>query len=248
MRQVVLDTETTGLELGLGHRVIEIGCVELVNRREARHFHKYLCPDREIDDGALQVHGITREFLASQPRFAEIVEELLAFIDGAELVIHNAEFDVAFLDMELKRLPGASRAIADVCQVCDTLLLARQMHPGQRNSLDALCRRYSIDNSHRELHGALLDARILANVYLAMTGGQGALTLGGTEATPGLTAVAAAARIPRPSVPLLVVRASLAEIEAHERVLKAIDKASGGQTLWRAPVAVANPAAIPATA
>jgi DNA polymerase-3 subunit epsilon len=238
MRQVVLDTETTGLELGLGHRVIEIGCVELINRRETRHLHKYVCPDRDIDDGALEVHGITREFLSSQPRFAEIVDELLAFIEGAELIIHNAEFDVAFLDMELKRLPGPARAIADVCKVCDTLVLARQMHPGQRNSLDALCRRYSVDNSHRELHGALLDARILANVYLAMTGGQGALTLDGTEATPGLTAVAAAARIPRPSVPLLVVRASMAEMEAHERVLNAIDKASNGQTVWRLPAPV----------
>src|SRR5215469_13113931 len=157
MRQIVLDTETTGLEPELNHRIIEIGCVELHNRRPTgRTFHRYLNPEREVDDGALAVHGISRAELDGQPRFAEIAEELLAFLEGAELVIHNAAFDVAFLDAELARLPGVSRQVASVCQVLDTLSLARELHPGQRNSLDALCKRYEVDNSRRELHGALL--------------------------------------------------------------------------------------------
>src|SRR5579871_1512824 len=178
MRQIVLDTETTGLEPELGHRIIEIGCVELVNRRATgRTFHRYLNPEREIDDGALAVHGISRTDLDGQPRFAEVREELLAFIAEAELIVHNAAFDVAFLDAELGRVAGEVRRIGALCQVLDTLALAREMHPGQRNSLDALARRYEVDNSHRDLHGALLDARLLADVYLAMTGGQSALAL-----------------------------------------------------------------------
>src|SRR5512135_1192397 len=178
MRQIILDTETTGLEPELGHRIIEIGCIEVVNRRRTgRVFHRYLRPDREIDPGALQVHGITAEFLARQPRFEEVAAEWVEFVRGAELVIHNAPFDVAFLDAELGRLPEPPGKVGDLCQVLDTLALARQMHPGQRNGLDALCKRYSVDNSHRDLHGALLDADLLLEVYLAMTGGQGALTL-----------------------------------------------------------------------
>ena len=233
MRQIVLDTETTGLELEQGHRVIEIGCVELVNRRDTgRHFHRYVCPDREIDDAALKVHGIRREFLLSQPRFHEIAQELLAFIDGAELIIHNAAFDVAFLDMELKRLQGETRCVTSLCRVIDTLVVARQMHPGQRNSLDALCRRYGIDNAHRDLHGALLDAKILSNVYLAMTGGQGALTLGNAAAA-GLMAQDSPIRAVRPAIALLVIRPSDEEVAAHERVLAAIDRASGGHRLWQ---------------
>jgi DNA polymerase-3 subunit epsilon len=229
---VVLDTETTGLEPEQGHRIIEIGCIELVNRRKTgRIFHRYLRPDREVDWGALQVHGITNEFLAEQPRFADIVDELLAFIAGAELIIHNADFDLAFLDAELRRLPGPVRQIRELCAVLDTLLLARQMHPGQRNSLDALCKRYGVDNSHRELHGALLDAQILADVYLAMTGGQATLTLGDT--TVALHEDAAVARARRPAGKLVIVRASAAELQAHERALVNIDKASGGTTIWR---------------
>src|SRR5512138_1712635 len=182
MRQIVFDTETTGLEPELGHRIIEIGAIELVNRRRTgRQFHRYLCPDREIDSGAAQVHGLTNEFLRGQPRFGEIAQELREFLSGAELIIHNAAFDVAFLDAEFARLEtvGAEPIprTRDVCAVLDTLPMARQMHPGQRNSLDALCKRYSVDNSHRDLHGALLDADLLLEVYLAMTGGQGALTL-----------------------------------------------------------------------
>jgi DNA polymerase-3 subunit epsilon len=236
MRQIVLDTETTGLEPELGHRIIEIGCVELVNRRATgRTFHRYLNPEREVDDAALAVHGISRTDLDGQPRFAEIHEELLAFLVDAELVIHNAEFDVTFLDAELARVPGEIRRIASLSRVLDTLALAREMHPGQRNSLDALAKRYEIDNSHRELHGALLDARILADVYLAMTGGQGALAL--TEAVGAMRAAEGArpARIlVRTGITLLVVPATDEETHAHESMLALIARASGGRCLWPA--------------
>ena len=232
MRQVVLDTETTGLEPELGHRIIEVGCIEVVNRRRTgRLFHRYLWPDREIDPGALQVHGLTEEFLKGQPRFAEIAGELLEFIRGAELIIHNAPFDVAFLDAELALLPEPRVTIADQSHVLDTLQMARQMHPGQRNSLDALCKRYSVDNSQRELHGALLDADLLLEVYLAMTGGQGALTLGDGE--PSEAKRAKARRAKRPRGELVVRKASPEEEAAHELRLAALDKASGGKTLWR---------------
>jgi DNA polymerase III subunit epsilon len=233
MRQVVLDTETTGLEPEQGHRIIEIGCVELVNRRKTgRTFHRYLRPDRAIDRAAQHVHGITDEFLLQQPRFADVVEELLEFLSGAELVIHNAAFDLAFLDAELKRVPGPPRQMRQLCGVIDTLPLARQMHPGQRNSLDALCKRYDVDNSHRELHGALLDAQILLDVYLAMTGGQTALVLGEvTEIHVNVSYEPTAAA--RPRGVLRVVRASDDELAAHERILAAIDKISGGKTVWR---------------
>jgi DNA polymerase-3 subunit epsilon len=178
MRQIVLDTETTGLEPAQGHRVIEIGCVELVNRRPTQNrFHRYINPEREVDRGALEVHGIENEFLATQPKFAEVAREFIDFVRGAELVIHNADFDVEFLNHELKRLPDLPVEIRDCCGVLDTLALARRLHPGQRNSLDALAKRYSVDNSKRELHGALLDAQILAEIYLAMTGGQVSLSL-----------------------------------------------------------------------
>jgi DNA polymerase-3 subunit epsilon len=233
MRQVVLDTETTGLEPELGHRVIEIGCVELINRRKTgRRFHRYLRPDRLIDRAAQHVHGITDEFLAQQPRFAEIVDELLEFVSGAELVIHNAAFDIAFLDHELGRLPGPVRRMSDLCTVIDTLPLARQMHPGQRNSLDALCKRYDVDNSHRELHGALLDAQILLDVYLAMTGGQTALVLG-EIAEIHVSVSHEPATAARPRGVLRVVRANDDELAAHERILGVIDKISGNKTVWR---------------
>lgn len=234
MRQVVFDTETTGLEPEQGHRIIEIGCVELVNRRKSgRTFHRYLRPDREVDRGALQVHGLTNEFLAQQPRFADVVDELLEFISGAELIIHNAAFDVAFLDAELKRLPGPLRQTRNFCTVIDTLPMARQIHPGQRNSLDALCKRYGIDNSHRELHGALLDAQILLDVYLAMTGGQTALVLGETTDSASADVFEPVAAVIRPRGLLKVLRATEEELAAHERMLTAIDKSSGGKTLWK---------------
>lgn len=232
MRQVILDTETTGLEPELGHRIIEIGCIEVVNRRRTgRVFQRYLCPDRAIDPGALQVHGLTAEFLAGQPRFADIATEWLEFVRGAELVIHNAPFDVAFLDAELARLPQPPGPVAEHCQVLDTLALARRMHPGQRNGLDALCKRYSVDNSHRDLHGALLDADLLLEVYLAMTGGQGALTL--DEGAASTEARQASRKAKRPRGTLVVVRPSEAELQAHEQRLAALDKASGGRTVWR---------------
>ena len=232
MRQIVLDTETTGHEPELGHRIIEIGCVEVVNRRRTgRVFHRYLCPDREIDSGALQVHGITAEFLKGQPRFVDVSAEWLEFVQGAELVIHNAPFDVAFLDAELARLPQPPGRVTDHCQVLDTLLLARQLHPGQRNGLDALCKRYSVDNSHRDLHGALLDADLLLEVYLAMTGGQGALTL--DETADVRQARSRVRRARRPRGELVVRRASDAELRDHEARLVALDATSGGATLWR---------------
>jgi len=232
VRQIILDTETTGLEPELGHRIIEIGCIEVVNRRRTgRVFHRYLRPDRDIDPGALQVHGITPEFLQDQPRFAEVAAEWLEFVREAELVIHNAPFDVAFLDAELARLPDPPGRVGDLCPVLDTLALARQLHPGQRNGLDALCKRYSVDNSQRDLHGALLDADLLLEVYLAMTGGQGALTL--DESAQDVASNAPTRRARRPRGALLVVRAATQELEAHERRLEALDKASGGRTVWR---------------
>jgi DNA polymerase-3 subunit epsilon len=245
MRQVVLDTETTGLEPELDHRVIEIGCVELINRRPSgRTFHRYLNPERDVEDGALAVHGISRGDLDGQPRFAEVAEELLTFLSGAELIIHNAAFDVAFLDAELARLPGETRRLAALGQILDTLALARELHPGQRNSLDALCKRYDIDNSERELHGALLDARLLADVYLAMSGGQGALALTETEVAAHTLAGARPAGAPlRRPVPLPVPAATAEELAAHEVMLAVITRASGGRCLWAANAPYAAPAA-----
>jgi len=233
MRQIVLDTETTGLEVTQGHRVIEIGCVELNDRRPSgRTFHRYVCPDREVAPGALSVHGITNEFLSGQPRFAEVAEELIEFLRGAELVIHNAAFDVGFLDAELARMDGLRLCLGDICAVLDTLTLARQLHPGQRNSLDALCSRYSVNNQHREKHGALLDAEILADVYLAMTGGQVSLSLDSHSDVPGEVR-GAIRRLPAGRKPLRVIRADAAESAAHNARLDAIDKACESGSVWR---------------
>ncbi len=260
MRQIVLDTETTGLEPELGHRIIEIGCVEIVNRRvTGRTFHRYLNPERAIDEGAMAVHGIKRADLDDKPKFREIAEELVTFISDAELVIHNAAFDVAFLDAELARLavapPGgflapaggsfagrsvadrsvAGRSVSTLCRVLDTLALARSMHPGQRNNLDALCKRYSVDNSRRDLHGALLDAQILADVYLAMTGGQVGLALSeGSTSNRTATEGQAVPILVRTATPLCVVMATEEEARAHESMLNIIAKASGGKCLWAA--------------
>lgn len=238
MRQVVLDTETTGLEVANGHRIIEIGAVELVNRRlTGRTFHKYINPDRDIDDGAKEVHGITEAFLADKPRFADIWTELDAFLRESELVIHNAPFDIGFLNAEISRLPesGSSRfrRIEDFCEVTDSLLLARRKHPGQKNSLDALCRRYMVDNSQRDLHGALLDAEILADVFLLMTGGQaqmfgaasGQETHKTTESVPSIASCN--------TEQLQVVRARPEELAAHQEMLDLLDRHSNGKTLWR---------------
>lgn len=238
MRQIVLDTETTGLEVEKDHRIIEIGCVELLHRRlTGRTFHQYLNPGRDIDAGAQQVHGLSAERLAQEPPFAEVAPRLLEFIRGAHLVIHNAPFDVAFLNAELRRLGGPDADIAAICTVEDTLQLARRKHPGQRNNLDALCKRYGIDNTQRNFHGALLDARILADVYLAMTGGQAKLILG--SGADGADAPAVSVEGMSPSGKLgegrciPVVSATDEELTLHELALQRLDKASGGTTVWR---------------
>ena len=235
MRQIVLDTETTGLEASQGHRVIEIGCVELVNRRlTGNHYHQYINPRRDIDQGAIEVHGITQDFLADKPEFEQVAEEFLAFVEGAELIIHNAPFDIGFLDAELQRLGGERRRMSEVCSVVDSLVMARSKHPGQRNSLDALCQRYEVDNSQRDLHGALLDAEILADVYLAMTGGQTALQLSeSTGDSGGRPVVEKIRRLPENRRPLPVIAPSAQELAAHEAQLEAIAADSGGDVLWR---------------
>ncbi len=233
MRQVVLDTETTGLSAAEGHRIIEIGCIELVNRRfTGREYHRFLNPGRSIDEGAARVHGMSLADLEGQPRFADIADELLKFLDGAELVIHNAEFDVGFLEHELTLMGHAEPRIAEHATVLDTLGLARELHPGQRNSLDALCKRYEIDASNRELHGALIDADLLARVYLAMTGGQTALCL--DEDVREATGGAEPTRVPerRADLSLVITAATPDEVAAHEALLDRI--AEHGRCLWRA--------------
>ncbi len=233
MRQIVLDTETTGLEPRQGHRIIEIGCVELVNRKlTGNHYHQYIQPDRDIDEGAIEVHGITNEFLADKPRFNDIAEDFLTFIRGAELVIHNAPFDVGFIDHEFNMLTPVPGSVNDFCTVLDTLQVARQMHPGQRNSLDALCKRYDIDNSQREKHGALLDSEILADVYLAMTGGQVSLGLGVAQEQVH-EHVEQVIRLQGKREPLRVIRASAEELQEHQQYLQNLDKASDGQCVWK---------------
>lgn len=234
LRQIVLDTETTGLEPSAGHRIIEIGCVELIDRRPTgNNFHRYLQPDREIDAGARDVHGLTNEFLADKPRFHDIVRALLDYLSGAELVIHNADFDIGFLNHELGRLGTGLPPVTDSYTVLDTLTLARRLHPGQRNSLDALCKRYGIDNSRRDHHGALLDAEILADVYLAMTGGQTSLSLDGPQEMAEMGAVGEVQRLAVTRPGLRVVRPSAEEMENHEGFLERIAKASGGRCCWR---------------
>jgi DNA polymerase III subunit epsilon len=229
MRQIILDTETTGLDPALGHRVIEIAAVEIVNRRFTdKHYHQYVNPEREIDAGAMEVHGITAEFLADKPKFREVAEEMLEFIDGAELIIHNAPFDVAFLDHELGLLE--LKSVRHYCpQVTDTLKMAKALHPGKRNSLDALCERYQIDNSSRSLHGALLDARLLAEVYLSMTRGQDSLLMDlGESSSPVLDSA-----FSTDAVELIVLRATPEELVEHFGRLDDIDKAAKGACLWK---------------
>ncbi|OOG62216.1 DNA polymerase III subunit epsilon [Rhodanobacter sp. B04] len=232
MRQIVLDTETTGLEVRQGHRLIEIACIEMVERRlTGRYYQTYLNPDRAIDEGARQVTGIADEFLLDKPRFAEVVDEFLAFIDGAELIIHNASFDIGFLDAELGRLDNGSGRIGDRCSVLDTLAMARDRYPGQRNSLDALCKRLGVDNSRRDLHGGLIDAQLLADVYLAMTSGQEAFDLGfaGTAEQRATAVIAPVVLHARPRV----LHASPEELALHEQRLDALDKSAGGVSVWR---------------
>jgi len=231
-RQIVLDTETTGIEVSQGHRIIEIGGVEVIERKlTGRHFHVYVNPGREVDAGAFEVHGISNEFLQNKPTFVQVVDEFLSFVRGAELVIHNAPFDIGFLDNELK-LAGSYGSLRDMCTVCDTLVLARNRFPGQKNNLDALCKRFGVDNSQRDLHGALLDAEILADVYLMMTGGQTALQLGANEGDGDAGESGSIRRLPKDRPALRVVRASAEEQEAHRNRLAAIDSSSGGNCLW----------------
>ena len=232
MRQIVLDTETTGIDPAQGHRIIEIGCVEMINRKRTdNNYHVYLNPEREMDQEVMNVHGITNEFLKDKPHFADVAQEFLEFIKGAELIIHNAAFDLGFIDHELSMLADSLGETKDYCSVTDTLVLARKKHPGQRNSLDALCKRYSVDNSHREFHGALLDSNILADVYLLLTGGQTNLSFhetneGGNDSATSLR------RVSSVRAPLKVIKATEEELEAHEKRLQAIEK-SAGCCLWK---------------
>ena len=232
MNEIFLDTETTGIDPKEGHRIIEIGCVEVVNRRlTGNHFHVYINPGRHIEQEAIEVHGITNEFLADKPTFSQVAQEFVSFIKGAQLVIHNAPFDVGFMDHEFGMEASTKGVITNqICDVLDTLTLARQMHPGQKNNLDALCKRYGIDNSHRTLHGALLDAEILADVYLLMTGGQTKLKLASSSGSDADST--AIRRINRSANKLKVIKASADEITQHEARLDIVEKA-GGKCLWR---------------
>lgn len=233
MRQIVLDTETTGLDPQQGHRVIEIGCVEIENRRlTGNHYHCYLNPDREVDEAAIEVHGLTTQFLSDKPRFSQVEDEFIQFVSGAELVIHNAPFDIGFLDHELRLLQPKHAGMASLCSVLDTLVLAREKHPGQRNNLDALCKRYGVDNTQRDLHGALLDAEILADVYLVMTSGQSSLSL---REEPKAKSKSGTQRrkLDANRAPLIVISASPDELESHEKRLDELDKESEQGSLWR---------------
>ncbi len=236
-RSVVLDTETTGMPVTDGHRIIEIGCVELIGRRlTGRHFHVYLQPDRESDEGAIGVHGITNEFLVGKPRFPEVADEFFEFIQGAQLIIHNAAFDVGFINNEFALMGQHERAdISQHCSILDTLLMARERHPGQRNSLDALCKRYGVDNSGRELHGALLDSEILADVYLTMTGGQTSLSLAGnaSDGEGGASRATEIRRLPADRQPARIIRASEDELAQHMARLEVIAKSAGAPSLWQ---------------
>lgn len=223
-RQLIVDTETTGLSPQEGHRIIEVGCLEMINRRlTGNYYHQYINPERAIDREAEQVHGITTDFLKDKPRYAEIADALLAYIDGAELIIHNAPFDVGFLDHEFRLINAAFGSVADTCPIIDSLTLARRKHPGQRNNLDALCSRYSVDNRNRDLHGALLDAELLAQVYLLMTGGQTQL-FGADEDTGAETSRASKIkRLRKNRQPLPVIMASDAELQAHQQFLERME-------------------------
>jgi DNA polymerase-3 subunit epsilon len=239
MRQIVLDTETTGLNPRSGDRIIEVGCVEIVNRRlTGNNFHTYINPERDSEEGALAVHGLTTEFLSDKPKFAEIANELRDYVRDAEIIIHNAPFDLAFLDAEFDRL-GFPRFVEHVDKVTDTLVQAKEMHPGKRNSLDALCDRYGISNAHRALHGALLDAELLAEVYLAMTRGQNSLTIDLAVTDGGASDGTAIEAMPLAEV--IVLQATEEELAEHEALLDRLDKEVKGTCVWRTePAATAN--------
>jgi len=224
-RQIVLDTETTGLEPSQGHRIIEIGCVEMINRRlTGNNYHQYIHPDREIDEGALAVHGISNEFLADKPRFDDIIADFIDYIDGAELIIHNAPFDVGFMDHEFRLAGTQFGSTSDYCKVIDTLVMARKMRPGKKNNLDVLCNEFEVSNAHRELHGALLDAELLAEVYLRMTGGQSSLSLDAEDVSQSADGVVTVKKLSADRKPIRVVRASESELAAHQQI---VDKLGG---------------------
>jgi DNA polymerase-3 subunit epsilon len=236
MRQIVLDTETTGLETSQDHRIIEIGCVEMVNRKlTGRHYHQYINPQRKVDEGAMEVHGITDQFLEDKPLFDAIAPDFFEFVAGADLIIHNAPFDLGFINHEITKLPGNIAAIETGCKIIDTLALARQKHPGQKNNLDALCKRYGVDNSQRDLHGALLDAEILADVYLLMTGGQVNLNINDQSAADSgeINQASNIRRLPDSRPPLRVIVANDHEIARHQAKLDSIEAASGN-CIWQA--------------
>ena len=229
-RQIVLDTETTGLEPSQGHRIIEIGCVEMINRRlTGNNYHQFLQPDREIDEGAQAVHGISNEFLADKPRFSDVIKDFIEYIDGAELVIHNAPFDVGFIDHEFKLAGAEYGKVASYCPVIDTLVMARKMRPGKKNNLDVLCKEYEVNNAHRELHGALLDAELLAEVYLRMTGGQSALSLESEEVSDTTDGVAIVKKLSSDRKPIRIIQASDEELKAHQAFVEKMGEVS----IWK---------------
>ena len=229
-RQIVLDTETTGLEPSQGHRIIEIGCVEMINRRlTGNNYHQFLQPDREIDEGAQAVHGISNEFLADKPRFSDVIKDFIEYIDGAELVIHNAPFDVGFIDHEFKLAGAEYGKVASYCPVVDTLVMARKMRPGKKNNLDVLCKEYEVNNAHRELHGALLDAELLAEVYLRMTGGQSALSLESDEVSDTADGKANVKKLSSDRKPIRIIQASDDELKAHQAFVEKMGEVS----IWK---------------
>lgn len=229
-RQIVLDTETTGLEPSQGHRIIEIGCVEMINRRlTGNNYHQFLQPDREIDEGAQAVHGISNEFLADKPRFVDVIKDFIEYLDGAELIIHNAPFDVGFIDHEFKLVGAEFGNVATYCSVIDTLVMARKMRPGKKNNLDVLCKEYEVNNAHRELHGALLDAELLAEVYLRMTGGQSALSLESGDVSDNADGVAVTKKLSADRKPIRVIQANDEELKAHQSIVEKMGEAS----LWK---------------
>lgn len=230
MRQIVLDTETTGLEPSQGHKIIEIGCVEMINRRlTGNNYHQYLQPDREIDEGAQAVHGISNEFLADKPRFTDVIKDFIEYIDGAELIIHNAPFDVGFINHELKLAGKEYGNVGVYCTVIDTLVMARKMRPGKKNNLDVLCKEYDVNNTMRDLHGALLDAELLAEVYLRMTGGQSALSLDSEEAASNESGNIAVRKLSADRKPIKIISANDEELQAHQAIIEKM----GGASLWQ---------------
>jgi DNA polymerase-3 subunit epsilon len=230
MRQIVLDTETTGLEPSQGHKIIEIGCVEMINRRlTGNNYHQYLQPDRKIDEGALAVHGISNQFLADKPRFADIVKDFIEYLDGAELIIHNAPFDVGFIDHELKRAGAEYGKVATYCSVIDTLLMARKMRPGKKNNLDVLCKEFDVNNAHRDLHGALLDAELLSEVYLRMTGGQSKLSLDSEETAKSASGEVVVKKLSADRKAIKIINANDDELQAHQAIMEKMGEAA----LWR---------------